>query len=95
LEEDDSSDWSYKITHRADVTWRPSWYDHPTNRDEGAHSMTIWQLMNDDVEAVVTRIRSGMTTKQVAEAFDISEEMVICAIRKWPRLHPKSVWGLF
>jgi hypothetical protein len=95
LEEGDSSDWPDKITHRADVTGRPTWYDDPTDRDEEAYSMTIWQLKSDDVEAVVTQIRSGMTTKQVAEALDISEEMVICAIRKGPSLRRKSIWGTF
>lgn len=45
--------------------------------------MQIWQLMPEDVEAVVTQLKAGRSRKEVAADLGMSEEMVTCALRKW------------
>ncbi|MEW8977705.1 MAG: hypothetical protein AB2385_04795 [Symbiobacterium sp.] len=45
--------------------------------------MTIWQLMPEDVEAIVTQRKAGRSRKEVADDLGISVEMVACAERKW------------
>ena len=45
--------------------------------------MTIWKLMDADVEAVVNQLKAGRSPKEVADDLGISVEMVTCAMRKW------------
>ena len=45
--------------------------------------MTIWKLMPEDIEAVVTQLKAGRTRDEVAHDLGISVEMVTCAVRKW------------
>ncbi len=45
--------------------------------------MTIWQLTDDDVEAVVSQLKAGRKLEEVASDLGISVEMAVCAMRKW------------
>ncbi|HEY3367578.1 MAG TPA: hypothetical protein VGK74_21175 [Symbiobacteriaceae bacterium] len=54
--------------------------------------MTIWQLTDDDVEAVATQANSGRTLQQIAGDLQISVEMAACAMRKWPSVKAKRTW---
>jgi|GEM_PF-2202676 len=45
--------------------------------------MTFWQLMPQDVEAIVTQLKAGRSRQEVAADLGISVEMVFCAERKW------------
>ncbi|MFZ5814706.1 MAG: hypothetical protein ACOY93_05335 [Bacillota bacterium] len=57
--------------------------------------MTIWQLTAEDVEAVVTQLKSGRTPREVAEDLGISVEMVTCAVRKWPTVQRQfNPWAM-
>jgi uncharacterized protein (DUF433 family) len=56
--------------------------------------MSIWQLTEDDIEAIVNQLNAGRSKQEVAEDLGISVEMVVCAIRKWPRLRRTTLmWG--
>lgn len=55
--------------------------------------MAIWQLTDDDVEAVASQVESGRTLQQVATDLQISVEMAACAMRKWPSLQAKRAWN--
>lgn len=56
--------------------------------------MTILQLTTEDIEAVMTQLNSGRTSKEVAEDLGISVEMVTCAVRKWPTIRRSMLpWG--
>ena len=57
--------------------------------------MSILQLTADDVEAVMNQLKAGRTLQQVAKDLDISVEMVVCAMRKWPSINRHAVWGTF
>lgn len=57
--------------------------------------MSIYQLTDADVEAVVNQLKAGRSMKQVADELGISVEMVLCATRKWPELYRRSVWRFF
>lgn len=54
--------------------------------------MAIWELTADDVEAVVTQMKQGRSIKEIAVDLDISEEMALCAVRKWPSLQKRRKW---
>lgn len=56
--------------------------------------MTIWQLTNHDIEAVMTQLKAGRSTEEVAQDLGISVEMVVCAVRKWPTIRRTNPWGL-
>lgn len=55
--------------------------------------MSIWQLSDYDVEAVVNQLKSGKTMKQVAEDLEISVEMVACAVRKAASQRRNALWS--
>lgn len=57
--------------------------------------MTIWQLTEADVEAVVTQLNAGRKPNEVAEDLGISVEMVHCAVRKWPIVRRFNPWPSF
>ncbi|MGE5673389.1 MAG: hypothetical protein ACM3XM_05830 [Mycobacterium leprae] len=61
--------------------------------------MAIWQLTDEDVEAVVSQLQAGKSKSEVAENLGISVEMVTCAVRKWPSIHKRRnmarlIWGI-
>ena len=55
--------------------------------------MSIWQLSEYDVEAVVSQLKAGKTLKQVAEDLGISVEMAACAVRKASELRRNTLWA--
>jgi uncharacterized protein (DUF433 family) len=57
--------------------------------------MMIWQLTDDDVEAVVNLMKKGHSVEEIAKEFGMSVEMVVCATRKWPRMQRKFAWRNF
>ncbi len=57
--------------------------------------MTIWQLTEADVEAVVSQLQAGRTKEEVARDLGISVEMVTCAMRLANRIRKPFPWSIF
>ena len=57
--------------------------------------MAIWQLTPDDIEAVVTQLRTGKRLEEVAADLGMSVEQAACAVRLWPKVRRSGpLWRL-
>jgi transcriptional regulator len=48
--------------------------------------MQVWELRNEDVEAVVALKKKGLSRQEVASALGMSLHMVVCAEQKARRI---------